>query len=472
MTGDDLVFASAVELADLVRTKRVSPVELVRLYLDRIDRLDGRLRGYIAVCRDEALAAARRAEAAVTAGEPRGPLHGVPFAVKDQMDARGLPTTVGSRVRKPVVAASDATVVARLRAAGGVLLGKLNLTEFALGGTREFPFGQPRNPWDLERDPGGSSSGSGIATAAGLCAFALGEDTGGSVRSPAAWCGVVGVRPTWGRVSRHGVFPLSWSMDAVGPLSRSARDSALVLAIVAGRDGLDPTTSARSVPDYPALLDGGVAGLRLGVVRELTAGAETDPEVRAAVQAAAARLAALGARVDEVSLPLVPLAGAVFMAVADSEGAGLHARWLRERSADYDSGTRRRLLAAGLLPATLYHRAQRARALIRGQVLDALREHDALLAPMAHTAAPPIAAGRAPITSKADVGPRFFTRRCYGTPAALAGVPALSVPCGFTTTGLPIGLQVIGRRFDEATILRVAHVWEQATDWHRRRPPL
>jgi Asp-tRNA(Asn)/Glu-tRNA(Gln) amidotransferase A subunit family amidase len=472
VSDEQLTFQDAVELARLIRTKQVSPVELVRLYLERIDRLDGRLRAYITVCRDEAVEAARRAEATVLAGGTLGPLHGVPFAVKDQFDARGLPTTMGSRVLQPVAARTDATVLARVRAAGGVLLGKLNLTEFALGGTREFPFGQPRNPWNLDHDPGGSSSGSGIATAAGLCAVALGEDTGGSVRSPAAWCGVVGVRPTWGRLSRHGVFPLSWSMDAAGPLSRSVRDCALLLSLVAGRDEHDPTTSRRAVPDFGQALTGDVRGLRLGVVRELTAGAETDGEVRAAVEAAAARLGQLGAVVGEVSLPLVPLAGAVFMALADSEGAGLHARWLRERPGDYDAGTRRRLLAAGLLPATLHHQAQRARALIRRQLLDALGSHDVLLAPMAHTAAPPIAAGQAPITSKADVGPRFFTRRCYGTPASLAGVPALSVPCGFTAAGLPIGLQVVGRPFDEATILRVAHAYEQATDWHRRRPPV
>jgi Asp-tRNA(Asn)/Glu-tRNA(Gln) amidotransferase A subunit family amidase len=472
MSGEDLAFRSAIELAGLVRTKQASPVELVRLYLERIDRLDGRLRAYIAVSCHEALAAARQAEAALMAGQPCGPLHGVPFAVKDQFDVKGLPTTMGSRVPKAAPAVADATVVARLRAAGAVLLGKLNLTEFALGGTREFPFGQPCNPWNVEHDPGGSSSGSGIATAAALCAFTLGEDTGGSVRSPAAWCGVVGVRPTWGRVSRAGVFPLSWSMDAAGPLSRTVRDSALVLSVIAGRDDRDPTTSRRPVPDHLPALTTDVSGLRLGVVRELTSGPETHPEVRAAVETAARRLATLGATVEDVSLPLIPLAGAVFMALADSEGAGLHARWLRDRPGDYDAGTRRRLLSAGLLPATLVHQASRARALIRRQVLDALREHDALLAPMAHTAAPPIAAGRAPITSRADVGPRFFTRRCYGSPASLAGVPALSVPCGFSRAGLPIGLQVIGRPFDEATILRVAHAYELASDWQRRRPPM
>jgi aspartyl-tRNA(Asn)/glutamyl-tRNA(Gln) amidotransferase subunit A len=471
MSSEELAFLDAVELARLIRTRQVSPVELVRLYLERIDRLDGRLRAYITVCREEALQAAQRAEAAVAAGPTLGPLHGVPFAVKDQIDAAGLRTTMGSRVLPDMVPAADATVVARLRAAGAVLLGKLNLTEFALGGTREFPFGQPRNPWNPEHDPGGSSSGSGIATATGLCGFALGEDTGGSVRSPAAWCGTVGVRPTWGRVSRHGVFPLSWSMDAVGPLSRSVRDSALILFVIGGRDERDPTTSRRPVPDVSRTLGDGVTGLRLGVVRELTAGAETQAEVRGAVEAAAARLGALGASVKDVSLPLLPLAGAAFMALADSEGAGLHARWLRARPGDYDAGTRRRLLAAGLLPAAVYHEAQRARALIRRQVLEALRDHDALLAPMAHTAAPPIAAGRAPITGKEDVGPRFFTRRCYGSPASLGGIPALSVPCGFTASGLPIGLQVMGRPFDEATVLKVAHAYEQATDWHRRRPP-
>jgi aspartyl-tRNA(Asn)/glutamyl-tRNA(Gln) amidotransferase subunit A len=473
VSGEELAFRDATELAALVRDKQVSPVELVRLYLERIERLDGRLRAYIAVDGGGALEAARRAEAAVMAGGVLGPLHGVPFAVKDQFDTRGLPTTMGSRVLGDAApAGEDATVVARLRAAGGLLLGKLNLTEFALGGTREFPFGQPRNPWNPDHDPGGSSSGSGIATAAALCGFALGEDTGGSVRSPAGWCGTVGVRPTWGRVSRHGVFPLAWSLDTAGPLSRSVRDSALVLSIIAGRDDREPLTSRRPVPDYAGALSAGVPGLRLGVVRELTVAPETQAEVRTAVEAAAAQLGALGATVEEVSLPWLPLAGAVFMTLADSEGAGLHARWLRERPGDYDAGTRRRLAAAGLLPAGLYHQAQRARALIRRQVLGALGRHDALLAPMAHTAAPPIAAGQAPITSKADVGPRFFTRRSYASPASLAGVPALSVPCGFTAAGLPIGLQVIGRPFEEATILRVAHAWEQATAWHRRRPPV
>ena len=346
------------------------------------------------------------------------------------------------------------------------------MTEFALGGTREFPFGQPRNPWNPDHDPGGSSSGSGIAVAAGLCAVSLGEDTGGSVRTPASWCGVVGLRPTWGRVSRHGSFPLSWSMDTPGPLARTVEDTALVLRIIAGQDPRDPLTSRRPVPDYAAALDAGVEGLRIGILRELTFGADTDAEVRAAVLDAARRLEGLGAAVEETSLPLVPLAGAVFMALADADGAGLHQRWLRTRPLDYDEGTRRRLLTASLIPAALHQQAARARALLRAELRDALVRYDLLLCPTAHQAAPTIAAGRGAVTSRAEVAGRFFTRRSYVTPAALAGTPALALPCGFTRDGLPLSFQLLGRAFDEATLLRAARAYEQGTNWSRRRPPL
>src|SRR3989441_7501615 len=322
--SDDVVYLSATRQAELIRAKQVSPVELLGAYLDRIDRLDGRLRAYITVTREAALAAARQAEDAVLQGARLGPLHGVAFAVKDQFATRGVRTTAGSRILADNVPDEDATVVARLTAAGGILLGKLNLTEFALGGTINFPFGQPRNPWNTEHDTGGSSAGSGAAVAAGLCAVSLGEDTGGSVRTPASWCGVVGLRPTWGRVSRHGCFPLCWSMDTPGPLARTVEDAALLLQVVAGHDARDPWTSRRPVPEYSRTLEGGVRGLRIGLIRELTLGPETDAEMSAAVLAAAKRLEALGAAVEEISLPLVPLAGAIFMALADSDGAGVH----------------------------------------------------------------------------------------------------------------------------------------------------
>ena len=351
--GADRAFLSARRIAALVRERAVSPVEITRLYLERIERLDARLRAYITVVPEAALETACRAETAVMRGAPLGPLHGVPYAVKDQFDTAGVRTTSGSRILEDHVPTEDATTISRLNAAGGILLGKLNLTEFALGGTQQFPFGQPRNPWNLDHDPGGSSSGSGIAVAAGLCAASLGEDTGGSVRSPASFCGVVGLRPTWSRVSRHGSFPLSWSMDTPGPLARTVEDTAWLLQAIAGYDAKDPLSSRAPVPEYARTLGDGVRGLRIGIVRELTFGPETDAEVREAVIGAARCLERLGAVTEEVSLPLVPFAGAVFMALADSDGAGVHHRWLRTRAGDYDQGTRRRLLTASLIPAAI-----------------------------------------------------------------------------------------------------------------------
>jgi aspartyl-tRNA(Asn)/glutamyl-tRNA(Gln) amidotransferase subunit A len=470
--GGPLAHRSGAELAELVRARELSPVALVQAYLDRIDRLDGDLRAYITVCRESALAEAQRAEEAVARGEAVGPLHGLPFAVKDQFDTAGVRTTSGSRLFADNVSTVDATVVARLRAAGGILLGKLNMTEFALGGTLDFPFGQPRNPWNRLHDPGGSSSGSGIAAAASLAALTLGEDTGGSVRSPAGWCGAVGLRPTWGLVSRAGCFPLSWSLDTPGPLTRTVEDTALVLAAIAGPDPADTLMRQAPAPDVLASLRSGVRGLKIGVIRELTLSDDTDAEVRAAVLTAASVLKDLGATVDEVSLPLVPRAGAVFMAIADSEGAGRHRHWLATRGQDYDAGTRRRLVTAALIPTAVYHEATRARALIRAQMLQALGQWDALLSPTAPRTAPAIARDQAPIASKGEAASRFFTRRSYTTPFSLAGVPAISLPCGFSAARLPIGLQIAGRPFDEPTVLRAAWAYEHATPWHRERPPL
>ena len=467
---DDLLYASATELAAQVRDKRLSPVALTRAYLARIDRLDGTLRAYITVSREHALADAERCEQAVVRGEALGPLHGVPVAVKDQIDVAGLRTTSGSRLFADHVSTTDAPVIQRLRAAGAVMLGKLNLTEFALGGTQQFPFGQPRNPWNLEHDPGGSSSGSGIAAAAALAGATLGEDTGGSVRSPASNCGAVGLRPTWGLVPRAGCVPLCTTMDAIGPLTRTVEDAALLLAVIQGPDPRDPQMRHAAPVDPRPTLRAGVGGLRVGIVRELTDSPDTNAEIRTAVLAAADTFRELGATVVDVSMPLVPLAGAIFMALADSEGAGMHLPWLRERPGDYDAGTRRRLFAAALLPAGAYHQAARARALVARQVLDVLTHVDLLLTPTQPGPAPRIASGQTPVASKEDAGGRFFTRRSYTTPFNLAATPAISLPCGFTGAGLPIGLQLAGRRYDEATVLRAAWAYEQATVWHRRRP--
>ncbi len=450
----------------------MSPVELASAYLDRIARLDGRLGSYITVCAERALDEARAAEREIGRGAYRGPLHGIPFAVKDQFDTAGIRTTMGSRLFADRVPDTDATLVARLRAAGAILLGKLNLSELAMGDTVEFPYGQPRNPWHLDHHPGGSSGGSGAATAAALCSVSLGEDTGGSIRGPAAYCGVVGLRPTWGRMSRAGCAPLAATLDAPGPITRTVEDCALVFEATAGADAADPTASAEPVAPCAPALARGVRGLRLGIVRELASSAETDVEVQQAVGAAARQLEALGARVEEVSLPLVPSAGALAMALIDTEGAGLHLRALRARPQDLDRNTRRRLITASLLPAVLYHRARSMRERIRAELIGALDRVDLLLAPASPRPAPRITDGHAPIASKDGAAGRFFVRRAYSTPASLAGLPALSVPCGFAAAGLPIGLQIVGRAFDEATVLGAAHALEQATDWHRRRPPL
>jgi aspartyl-tRNA(Asn)/glutamyl-tRNA(Gln) amidotransferase subunit A len=467
--ADDLVFRPAIEQAALIRAGHVSPVSLLECYLERIDRLDGDLRGYITVCRDEARRDARAAARVLASGAPLGPLHGVPFAVKDQFETAGVRTTAGSRILATCVPDRDAPVVARLRAAGAILLGKLNLTEFALGGTIDFPFGQPRNPWARDRDPGGSSAGSGVAAAAALAGFTLGEDTGGSIRGPAAWCGVVGLRPTWGLVPRTGCIPVSWSMDAAGPIARTVEDAALITDLIAGPDSGDRFVGERPA-GAPWAPRADVKGLRVGVVRELIEA--SDPEVSAAVLAAANVLQDLGAVVDEVSLPLVPMAGAVFMALADSESAGLHQAWLRSRGAEYDAATRRRLLAASLLPAAVYHQATRARELIRRQIADALAARHLLITPSQPTPAPLIAQTRAPVGSGAEAARRFFARRSYTTPFSLAGLPAISVPAGFSGGGLPIGLQIAGRAFDEPTVFRAAYAYEQATPWRDRHPPV
>jgi aspartyl-tRNA(Asn)/glutamyl-tRNA(Gln) amidotransferase subunit A len=471
-SGEDLAYLGAARLAALIRDKQLSPVELVDEYLARIERLDSRLGAYITVAGDAARETARAAEAAVMRGDDLGRLHGVPFAVKDQFDTNGVRTTMGSRLFATHVPRRDATVVKRLHAAGGILLGKLNLTEFALGGTIRFPFGQPRNPWNLAHDPGGSSSGSGVATAAALCAASLGEDTGGSIRSPAAFCGVVGLRPTWGRVSRHGSFPLAWSMDAAGPIARTVEDAALLLQVIAGHDPEDPLSSQRPVPDYRSALPGGIEAVRVAVVRELTFGAETDREVREAVLGAGRVLEGLGAVLDDISLPSLSHAGAVFMALCDSEAAGRHLPWLRARAGEYDDGTRRRLLTAALLPAGLVQRAGRARALIRSDVRAALRRFDVLLCPTAHRPAAAIAQMATRVTTRDEVAGRFFTRRSYSSPASLAGVPAIAIPAGFSHAGLPIGAQLIGQPFGEQMLLRVAHAHERHTAWHHRRPSL
>ena len=371
----ELPFLSAAELGRLIRAREVSPVEATEAYLERIDRIDGRLNSYITVCHDEARQAARDAERAIAAGQYRGPLHGIPVAVKDQFDTAGIRTTYGSALEWDHVPSEDAVVVAKLKEAGAVLLGKLNLSEFALGESFHHPGGQPRNPWDMSRNPGISSSGSAAATGAFLCATSLAEDTGGSTRIPAAWSGLTGLRPTWGRVSRRGVAGVSWSMDTVGPISRSAEDCALTFQAIAGHDPMDPALVERSRGRTTRRrIQGGIDGMRVGVLREKVSEGGLAPEVRQVIESSVAQLGELGATVREVSIPIVENAGAVSKCITDMDGAAVHYERLKTRAEEYDHNTRVRLLTAILTPAQAYQKAQKVRTLIREAVLEALEE--------------------------------------------------------------------------------------------------
>jgi len=468
---DELAFLSAADTARLIRGGEVSPVEVVQAYLARIERLDSTLRAYITVTAEGALAAAREAERAQQARAAIGPLFGVPVAVKDQFWTRGVLTTNGSRAYRDFVPTEDATVITRLAKAGAILLGKLAMSELALGGTRAPAWGIARNPWDLERTPGESSSGSGVALAAHLCAASVGEDTGGSGRTPAAYCNAVGLRPTYTRVSRHGMMAACWFLDQAAPMTKTVEDCGLVLGAIAGYDPNDPSTSRRSVPDYCVGLGRGIGGLRVGLIRELHEHADVHPEVKSAVEAAAETLCALGADVREVSIPLIAHAGAIYVAIGDTEGAGACDELLRDQPQMLDPASRTRLQAASLVPFKLYNRAMKARVLLRGQFMNALSQVDVLLSATSPFPAPKHTALTAPFSDADDVRARFFFRRAYTGSYALASLPAISVPCGFTSERLPIGLQIGGRPFAEAMLLQTAHAYEQATQWHKQRAP-
>ena len=471
MEKQDIPFLSAAQLSRLIQSKEVSPIEATEAYLDRIEQVDGKLNSYITVCRDEALESAREAEQAIAAGQYLGPLHGVPVAVKDQFYTKGIRTTAGSTIMWDFVPDYDATVVSGLKNAGAILLGKLNLSEFALGESFHHPGGTPRNPWDLTRNPGISSSGSAAATSAFLCAASLGEDTGGSTRIPAAWSGLVGLRPTWGLVSRYGVLPVCWSMDTVGPITRTVEDCAITLQAIAGYDPNDKYTRNEPVPDYRQALAGDLTGVRVGLLSEKVDSDDVEREVRDAVVAASGVLGELGAPVSPVSLPIIVHGGTASKCITDLEGASVHYEGLKNRAGEYDYNSRVRLLTAILTPAQSYYKAQKIRGLLRQQLLELLEDVDVLVLPTSPAPAPkiPDAPG---IKSQEDAHSRMAGVRSFTGPFNLAGVPAISVPCGFTSDNLPISLQIVGRPFEDATVMKVAHAYEQATTWHTRRPPI
>lgn len=451
-------------LAGRIRSGEIGSLEATEAYLERIERLDGRVKSYITVATESARERARQADDALEQGRILGPLHGLPVALKDNIDTAGIRTTVGSAFFADRVPDRDAEVARRLREAGAVLLGKVTMHEFAYGGTNQNPhYGACRNPWDLERIPGGSSGGSGAAVAAGLCAAALGTDTGGSVRIPAALNGVTGVRPTTGRVSNRGVFPITWTFDTVGPLARSVDDAALVLSVLTGHDTEDPGSIDRPVDDLLAALEQGLDGLRIGVPRNFFFDS-VDRDVADRVREAAELLARSGAAVEEVELPGAERADETTTRMIWAEAYAIHRRRLEEQPELFGEDVHRRLqLGTEVSGADYAEYRQWARQWRRSLEL-VFRDLDLILTPAAETTAP-----RAD-DSEMIATTRRLTRLTYAW--TLLGLPALSVPCGFDGAGLPVGLQLAAAPFQEATLVRAGAAYQRETDWHLREPLL
>lgn len=450
---------TASQIAEGYDKGTFSPTELVEHLLGRIDRLDSRFNAFIRVDHEGALAAARQAETDLRAGRRRGPLHGVPVGIKDIIDMAGEPTTCHSKILQDHVAKADAPVIRDLRAAGAIPIGKLSLHEFAIGGPSfDLPFPPARNPWNPAHHPGGSSSGSGAALAAGMVPLALGTDTGGSVRNPAAACGIVGLKPTYDLVSRQGVFPLSFTLDHVGPMCRSVEDIALMLDVLA------PAKTSRPKPSYASDLNRGVKGLRIGYLRHIhEKEVVADPEMAAALDEAARGLRALGAVVEDVELPGFQQMSAAQKIVLMAEGWAVHSKWLATRPGDYAETSRRKLLCGAFLSAGDYVHAMQLRAGHMRAVDDLLVDYDVLLC--ANSMEP---------ACRIDDAPELL--RTYMRQARavfnLTGHPALALMTGRSTSGLPLSMQLIGRNFDERTVLRVGAAYEANTPWHQQHPTI
>ena len=467
MSADmDLAYLSVAEASEKLAAKALSPVELTEALLRRIEDLNPTLDAFLLVDADGAMAAAKQAETEIQAGRRKGPLHGVPFSLKDIVDTAGLRTTCHSKILEDNVPKRDATVTAKLKAAGGILLGKTATHEFALGGPAfDLPWPPARNPWNRNHHPGGSSSGSGSALSAGLSPMAIGTDTGGSVRNPASCCGVVGMKATYGRVSRAGVFPLSFSLDHVGPMTRGIVDNAMMLQAIAGFDARDPAAGQAAVQDYTAGIEKGVKGLKIGYVRQWH---ETDlpahPDMAAALEGAVDLLKAEGAEIKDMAAPPLAELAATNRVILTSEAYAIHRKWLAERPGDYSKSTRDRIMPGAFIAAAEYIDANRQRLRYREQFRRMLAEVDVLICASSMDPA-------CEIDDEAEVA-RTYGRQARA-PFNLLGLPALALPTGVSNGGLPLSMQVVGRAFDEATVYRVGRAYERAGPWGDiPRPPL
>ena len=461
----DLAYLSIAEASGLIKDKKLSPVEYTEAQIARIDRLDGDFNAFLEPAWGIAMDQARDAETEIAKGNWRGPLHGVPFALKDIIDYKGLATTCHSKILKDNIAGSHAVVTSKLRDAGGVFLGKLATHEFAIGGPSfDLPWPPARNPWNRAHFTGGSSSGSGAALASGMVPAALGTDTGGSVRNPASNCGIVGMKATYGRVSRRGVFPLSFTLDHVGPMTRTVEDNAMLLGILAGHDALDPGSANVEVPDYTAGMRNGVKGLRIGVIRHFyNRDLIADAEMGDGIEAALDTLARMGATIQDVEIAPLADYAAVNRVILLPEAYAIHEKWFQERPDDYGELARSRILGGAFVRAADYVNAIRMRAKLTREFYEAIRDCDVVITASSMEPA-------------CEIEDREANDQTYGrqarAPFNLTGSPALAVPTGFAQSGLPLSMQIVGKPFDEATIYQVAHAFEQASDWPSRRPPL
>jgi aspartyl-tRNA(Asn)/glutamyl-tRNA(Gln) amidotransferase subunit A len=456
---------TVAEAAALIATKRLSPVELTRALLERTESLDPQLNAFLLVTAEQALDQARQAEREIMTGNHRGPLHGIPFALKDIYATAGIRTTGHSKVCIDTVPTADAATVEKLYAAGAVLTGKLATHEFAHGGPSfDLPWPPARNPWNPEHFTGGSSSGSGAAVAAGLVPAALGSDTGGSIRGPAALCGIVGLKPTYGLVSRWGVHANSYTFDHAGPMTWTVEDCAILLQALAGHDPRDPASARAAIPDYRAALTGDIRGLRIGVLRHLHEDeAAVGPEVRAALDAAIGVLGSLGASVEDARIPPAQLHHDVKVTIAESELFAIHEPVLRTRPGDFGADFLGRVLPAVLIGGNDYVQAQRERRRIVAEMAPVYDRYDVLVTAAAAGPAPRLGTWRTI---------NFWKQPSLTTPFNVTGGPALAQCMGFSAGGLPLSLQIVGRPFDDSTVLRVAHAYETATAWRGRRPQL
>jgi aspartyl-tRNA(Asn)/glutamyl-tRNA(Gln) amidotransferase subunit A len=468
MGSIDLCYLSVKELSRLIQNKEISPVELIKVHLSRIEALEPTLNSFITLLPEKAMAAAKRAEEEIQKGKYRGPLHGIPLGLKDLFYVKGIRNTFGSKIFDHFTPNMDSTIYQRLKKAGAILLGKLNLHQFAYGTTGENPdYGHMHNPWDTELIAGGSSGGSGSAVVSGECTLAMGSDSGGSIRIPGALCGLVGLKPTYGRLSRYGLNVLSWSLDHPGPMARTVQDCALMMNAIAGYDSKDSTSSKNPLPDFTEGLTGDIRNLRIGVPKEYFE-VPIDPQVKKSVILAIDQLGKLGANIFEISWPMYHYAKVISNIILTAEATACYSKLIRTHGSNLYPPVRLRLEAGFFISAKDYIQGQQARNLFCQKSKDLFNAVDLVAGPTV-----PITACRISETEVDVGGVRMEVVPAltqYTRPFNINGFPAITLPCGFSENGLPIGLQLAGLPFHEKTVLRAAHAYEKVTPWHKQRP--